>query len=294
MTGKKSRKIGAGIGYFLLSCTPLLIFLGIQIVAAFLVVFYLSGIMMIPYLMGDQQVVSFELMMRQVEEQYMDNILYCSLIAQVMAFAVFVLWYYLTWSTKKQHNPFKIFRRKSVGGIILLGVSFEFVISSILSIIDIYFPHLMDNYKELMEEAGMDEISVAVALATIIMAPIVEELIFRGITLKLAMKINGSFWVANILQALLFGIAHMNWVQGSYAFCLGIVMGYVVKKYKTLYASIMLHAVFNFAGTILVALVSLIPGAESLAVNLLLIVAFGILSMVSVHTIQTDVEVTEI
>jgi membrane protease YdiL (CAAX protease family) len=53
------------------------------------------------------------------------------------------------------------------------------------------------------------------------------------------------FIVANIIQALLFGIAHLNIVQGVYAFGGGLVMGYVVYKFKSIKASIMLHFFYN-------------------------------------------------
>jgi hypothetical protein len=38
------------------------------------------------------------------------------------------------------------------------------------------------------------------------------------------------FWVANILQAVLFGIYHMNPLQGIYAFFIGLFLGYVCHK----------------------------------------------------------------
>ncbi|MFQ7713992.1 MAG: type II CAAX prenyl endopeptidase Rce1 family protein [Agathobacter rectalis] len=35
------------------------------------------------------------------------------------------------------------------------------------------------------------------------------------------------FALANLMQAALFGLFHLNWIQGIYAFALGIVLGYV-------------------------------------------------------------------
>lgn len=50
---------------------------------------------------------------------------------------------------------------------------------------------------------------------------------------------------ANILQAILFGLAHMNIIQGFYAFGLGLLFGYVAYRYKTIVASIILHMLYN-------------------------------------------------
>jgi hypothetical protein len=41
----------------------------------------------------------------------------------------------------------------------------------------------------------------------------------------------------------------MNLVQGIYAFFLGILLGYLVKRYNSLIASMTFHAFFNFFGT---------------------------------------------
>lgn len=43
----------------------------------------------------------------------------------------------------------------------------------------------------------------------------------------------------------------MNMIQGIYAFCLGIILGYVCKKSNSIYNSILLHMLFNFWGTVL-------------------------------------------
>ena len=60
------------------------------------------------------------------------------------------------------------------------------------------------------------------AVYTIILAPVGEELVFRGLTYRFARKAL-PFWGANILQAALFGVMHLNLFQGLYAFFLGTV-----------------------------------------------------------------------
>ena len=54
-----------------------------------------------------------------------------------------------------------------------------------------------------------------------------------------------SFPIANVIQAFLFGVLHMNLVQGCYAFIGGLVLGYVAHKYQSVLASMLLHMFMN-------------------------------------------------
>ena len=89
---------------------------------------------------------------------------------------------------------------------------------------------------------------------TVILAPLAEELLFRGITLKKAQKIM-PFMAANILQAVLFGIYHMNLIQGVYAFVLGLILGFTAEYFHSIWAAILLHACVNGSAEVL----SLLP-----------------------------------
>jgi membrane protease YdiL (CAAX protease family) len=57
------------------------------------------------------------------------------------------------------------------------------------------------------------------------------------------------FWVANFMQAFLFGVFHMNPLQGCYAFTLGLVLGYVCERGGSIYYAILFHFLFNLWGT---------------------------------------------
>ena len=93
------------------------------------------------------------------------------------------------------------------------------------------------------------------------MAPIVEEILCRGIVFRLAKHVSVKFWVANVIQALLFGVLHANLVQGTYAFVFGLVLGYVYGKYERIWMCMLLHGVINFSS----AIVSLLWGMLFLA-----------------------------
>ena len=60
--------------------------------------------------------------------------------------------------------------------------------------------------------------------------------------------------MANLIQALLFGIFHMNIVQGIYTCLLGFLLGYMAYRYDSILAPMITHALFNLFGTLIVDL----------------------------------------
>lgn len=132
----------------------------------------------------------------------------------------------------------------------VLGVFVQFAISFLLNLVYIVRPDVMQNYTEVMESLGSGNPSLFSVFYVVITAPIVEEMLMRGLCLVILRK-EFPFWAANIIQAFYFGVIHLNLVQGIYAFLLGMVLGVVVKRYGTLKASMYLHFVINFSGQLL-------------------------------------------
>ena len=106
----------------------------------------------------------------------------------------------------------------------------QFFCDFLTTVVSTIVPRWLEQYKELLENAGLDDnIGPLLLLYSVLLGPICEELIFRGVTLRLARKAL-PFWFANLFQAVLFGIYHMNWIQGIYAFAFGILLGYICEK----------------------------------------------------------------
>jgi len=59
-----------------------------------------------------------------------------------------------------------------------------------------------------------------------LMAPLVEEIVFRGAILRTLLK-QQSPWVAIAVSALLFAVAHLNPVQMPHAFIVGLLLGWM-------------------------------------------------------------------
>ena len=94
-----------------------------------------------------------------------------------------------------------------------------------------------------------DTAVVPKALVMVILAPIIEEYIFRKMLID-RMHSYGEK-LAVITSALMFGLFHGNLSQFFYAFALGAVFGYIYLKTGKLRYSIGLHMFINFLGGVI-------------------------------------------
>lgn len=172
-----------------------------------------------------------------------------SICFSVFCIAVFSIWYYKSCGGNFKIDVKKTFHPLEVLGIVLLIPGTQFMSSIVTSIISIAFPSWLEDYMEIIEQAGLSgDIPLLMMIYSVLLAPISEELIFRGVTYRIAHRAF-PFWIANIIQAFLFGAFHLNMVQGCYTFILGLVLGYVCEKGGSIYHVILFHFLFNLWGT---------------------------------------------
>jgi hypothetical protein len=70
----------------------------------------------------------------------------------------------------------------------------------------------------------------------------------------------------------------MNWIQGIYAFALGLVLGYVCEKGGSIYYSMLFHVLFNFWGTVIGQLIGDIDDTGTTGL-LLFVITVALLSI---------------
>lgn len=186
------------------------------------------------------------------------------------------------WYRKRCGGTFHINIKKEFHPLEMLGIVFlipgtQFLSSIVASIVSVIFPSWMESYQELLETAGLDgDITIIMFIYSVLMAPISEELIFRGVTLRIAQRAF-PFWIANIIQAFLFGAFHMNALQGCYTFVIGLILGYICHKGGSIYHVIFFHFLFNLWGTTAAQwLLELNPLLQGMVVILSLILGLGI------------------
>ena len=78
----------------------------------------------------------------------------------------------------------------------------------------------------------------------VLLAPVVEELIFRGVIFSGFQRNYPAFW-AIFFSALLFALFHLNPWQLGPTFLLGLILGWVRLRTGSLLASILTHALHN-------------------------------------------------
>jgi glutamate-5-semialdehyde dehydrogenase len=90
-------------------------------------------------------------------------------------------------------------------------------------------------------------------LLAVIVGPFVEELIFRGVILR-GLLSRWKPWLAIAVSALLFALMHANPVQTPIAIVLGIVLGWVYVRTRSIGLCFLGHALNNFSAFALGAL----------------------------------------
>lgn len=101
--------------------------------------------------------------------------------------------------------------------------------------------------------AAVAQEGILAIAATVIAAPVVEEVIFRGLILsRLGRSMPG--WVAVLLSALLFGLCHGQVVWMAYAFVLGAIFGFLALRARSIWPSLAAHLTFNGIGQLMVEL----------------------------------------
>lgn len=82
-------------------------------------------------------------------------------------------------------------------------------------------------------------------LDTVILGPLTEEMIFRGMTFR-RIRDHAGETKAIFLSALLFGVYHMNIVQGLFSFIVGCLLAWLYAESGTLLVPLAAHMLINF------------------------------------------------
>lgn len=98
-----------------------------------------------------------------------------------------------------------------------------------------------NSIMPVLESVSGESSSVSMFLYGAVLAPVCEELIFRGYVLRTLRPFGKRFAIFG--SALLFALFHGNLLQGPYALLVGLILGYLASEYSITWA-IGLH-VFN-------------------------------------------------
>jgi|GEM_PF-2171503 len=164
------------------------------------------------------------------------------LIACVIALLLIIIW-------KKPHFLFseiwqkeKDLKPKTFFALLVVFLAAQGAFQLFANILELVFNQFGFSVLQSIEAASIVPDTLSMFLYVGLFAPIVEEIIFRGLLLRLMRPYGKTF--AILTSAFLFGMFHGNIVQSPYAFLVGLVLGYITVEYSIGWAMV-LHMANN-------------------------------------------------
>lgn len=161
--------------------------------------------------------------------------------------------------------------------VLCLCVGSQMVNSLWISGLELIFNQFDKSLMPLLESVSGDSNTFSMFLYASILAPIAEEILFRGYALRTLRPYGKRFAVLG--SAFLFGIFHGNLLQTPYAFLMGLILGYVTVEYSMVWA-VALHMFNNLVlADLLTRLTGLLP---PMAADVITMSILGICMVISV------------
>ncbi len=275
------------VGNFLLTIVPLVVFLVIMSLVQIVALIVYALIKVLQGSVGSDVMGFFLNLSTDI-----NALMAITVVSQVITFICFVIFYKKVMLKDKKMDPVSaVFDIKSFLSVVFGFFGVEMVVSTCLIFLSAIAPETMEEYADFIESSGLGENTFFSVLAAVVCAPVVEELVFRGVTLNLARRFTKSFIIANIIQAVMFGLAHItsaNMVQPLYAFALGLALGFIYKKFNSLYATILAHLSFNLMGTVGVRFIFAEEDPSFTYICVVALVAMAIVAIAAVNIVKSD------
>ncbi|MCJ7690826.1 MAG: CPBP family intramembrane metalloprotease, partial [Clostridiaceae bacterium] len=171
--------------------------------------------------------------------------------------------------------------------LLIIGFRVIFDNSLIFWVSKISMPNLINKP---FEEQTISPILLILSL--VVIAPIYEEIVFRGILLKgMANKINPD--IAIVVSALFFAIVHLSIPQGINAFLLGLITGFIYLRTESIYLSIFAHFLNNFLAITVSPMFIAMEGKYVMLIHRMFFI-LGIILLVIVYKGYKQNDVTDI
>ncbi len=124
-----------------------------------------------------------------------------------------------------------------------IGLGLNLALTSLMLLLPLPESWFSEHSKGVSDPLGASGTAVRL-LCTVVAAPVVEELVFRGLAQRFLQRAYSPF-IAILWQAVLFAAFHGTKLQMLYVLPAGIVLGLIYHWSGTLFAPIALHMAFN-------------------------------------------------
>ncbi|GAA1400723.1 hypothetical protein GCM10009613_57980 [Pseudonocardia kongjuensis] len=148
------------------------------------------------------------------------------------------------------------FRWEDVGVGLLIGIAGLFVtVPAALLYLYLVGPELSTSVGVAFEgiTAGWP-IALAVMFGVVVIAPVCEEIVYRGLLWNAVAKWISNRWVVFVITTLVFAIAHLEFLRAPLLFVVALPLGIARILTGRITASIVAHAVNNFLPGLALAL----------------------------------------
>lgn len=141
---------------------------------------------------------------------------------------------------------FHVLKKINMYIYVLLFLAVSWIIY--LYVLEPLFPHAGEEQYVALKSEMLEQYPILLFLSSTILAPIVEEITYRGIILRLFQE-RFPFWIAAIGSSFLFSIAHSYSVGVMIdTFIGGMLMAILCKKKNSIIPAILLHILNNALG----------------------------------------------
>ena len=173
---------------------------------------------------------------------------------------------------------------KQVAIIIILLLGCQFVFNQVANIFEVALNVIGFSAKKEVELATVGHHSIMYFLYAAFMGPLVEELVMRGGIAYRLQKYGKVFSI--MFSAIVFGFFHMNFVQGVFAFLVGIMLAYIAIEYSFGWA-VFFHILNNFGfnlilGTFMTSMVGE-SQAEMISLTIMAIAAVASVILLGIY-----------
>jgi len=236
--------------------TPL-IYLGINFAVALCAMIAYTIFYMIGEMTASGDVPDISAALAAVQDFALVNAMALSLAAAVITLPILIVIF------KSQNNKVDPrFKQKINAKGVMIGVlgsiGLHFALAEFMEltrIVEKYFP----GY-EAVSEAYTSGPFIFFVLYGLILAPVQEELLMRGIVMRRMWRYT-NIWAAAVLSGALFGLLHGNLFQILYAFALSFFFALLYAKFKNIWVPVIAHITFNTGNIFQAVLNEFLPPA---------------------------------
>lgn len=149
----------------------------------------------------------------------------------------------------------------------LAGLAMHLLVAEAANVIEELVPRSMEQKVRMALLLAPRDVAsgLALVLAVIVVAPVSEELFFRGLVLP-RLSLRAGTLEAQLLTAMLFGVSHA--LGGPHvvipATLAGLALGYVARAQRSVLTSVAMHAGSNALPLLVTPAIARVPGLNQL------------------------------